>query len=239
MGKIIRNAVLTVIILTLGTCTALLAYLHFFASGDSDFTGEWAADLDMTQQAAVTALDWLKDIEAVSVSFEDMEPYMRNLTIPVNLTMEQSGRLRGTFQCDIRPDDYDVCRQAAYEGFAAVFRELLGERLRMAGYEGDTGQEAVEALVTESFGMPTVSYLMSYGPALLPSLEELQAQYAGSGAYEVREDILIRQFDAGGLSEIREEYYVRKGERLILSQEAGAEPSNSLFGHYPILYTLK
>lgn len=239
MGRIIKNAVLTVIILTLGICTALLVYLHFFVSGDSDFTGEWVANPDVSQQAAVTALDWLKDIEAVSVSLEDMEIYMQNLTIQISLTMEQSGGLKGTFRCDILPEDYDALRQTAYEGFAAGFRELLGERLRMAGYTGDISQEGVEALVAESFGMPTVSYLMSYGPALIPSIEELQAQYAGSGTYEVREDILVRQFEAGGASVIKEEYYIRKGESLILLKEAGTGSYDSFFGQYPIVYTLK
>ncbi len=239
MGRIIKNAVLTVLILTLGTSTAFLAYLHFFASGERGFSGEWVANLDVTEQAAVTALDWLQDIEAVSISLEDMEPYMRNLIIPVNLSMEQSGRLEGTFRCDIGPDSYDACRQAAYEGFATGFRALLGERLHMAGYEGDTSQEGVEALVAESLEMSTVSYLMTYGPALIPSLEELQERYEGSGTYEVREDILVRHYDAGGPSVIREEYYIRKGDSLILSGEVGEESVESFFDRYPILYTLK
>ena len=95
MGKVIKNAVVTFLILILGTSTALLVYIHFFTSKDSDLTGVWTADIDVTEQAAVTALDWLQDIEAVSVSMKDMESYMQNLTIQVNLDMEQTARLEG------------------------------------------------------------------------------------------------------------------------------------------------
>lgn len=230
---------MTFLILVLGTSTVFLVYLHFFASGDNDFTGEWRAEIDMTRQAAAIALDWLQDIEAVSVSLEDMESYMQNLTIQVNLTMEQAARHEGTFRSSILQDSYDACNQAAYEAFANGFRELLGERLRMAGYEGGTGQEDVETLIVDAFGMSTVSYLMSYGPALLPSLGDLQAQYDGSGTYEAAEGVLVRHFEEGGTSEAREEYYIRKGASLVLSGEADSDASGFFSDYYPIIYTLK
>ncbi len=115
---------------------------------------------------------------------------MQDLTIQVNLTLEQTVRSEGTFQCYVLPESYDACNQAAYEAFAMAFQELLTERLRMAGYTGGTDREALEALVTETFGMSTVSYLMSNGPALLPALEDLQVQYDGRGTYETAEGIL-------------------------------------------------
>lgn len=238
MRKIMKTAIAVFLILMLGTSTAFLAYLHFFASGDGDLTGEWTTDIDMREQAAVMALDWLQDIEAVSVSLEDMEAYMPELTIRVDLVMEQTAPSEGTFQCNILPDSYDSCSQAAYEAFARAFRELLGERLRMAGYEGGTGQEEVEALAAETFGMSTVSYLGSYGPKLLPSLEDLQAQYDGSGVYQAADGILARQFDGGGTA-AREEYYIRKDASLILSGDAGLESSGAFFNRYPIVYTLQ
>ncbi|MDE7239806.1 MAG: hypothetical protein K2N41_08860, partial [Lachnospiraceae bacterium] len=180
MKKIIKNAVVVLLILTLSASTAFLTYLHFFASEDEELSGEWIAELDMTDRAAVTAINWLQDIEAVSISLEDMESYMQDLTIRINLTLEQTAPSEGTFRCYVLPESYDDCNQAAYEAFAMAFQALLTERLLMAGYTGSTDHETLEALVTETFGMSTVSYLMSCGPALLPSLEELQAQYDGS-----------------------------------------------------------
>lgn len=263
MRKIMKNAVYTLLFLTFGTFVVLLAYSRFFAFGDENLSGEWTANLDMTQQAAVTALDWLQDIEAVSVSMEDMEPYMQDLTIQVNLNMKQTASARGTspaegtFRCEVLPESYEACNQAAYEAFAAAFQDLLGERLRMAGYTGGTEKEDIEALVTETFGMSTVSYLRSYGPALLPSLEDLQAQYDGSGTYKAASSILVRQFEIGeaaggeaadkltvdesadGEPAIKEEHYIRKDEKLILSGEADFAPSGLFFTHYPIIYTLQ
>lgn len=239
MRKAIKNAVFTLLFLTLSISTAFLVYLHFFASDDKNLSGEWTTNLDMTKQAAVTALSWLQDIEAVSISPEDMESYMQSLTIQVNLTFEQTDRSEGTFYCNVSPESYDACNQAAYEAFAAAFQELLVERLHMAGYTGSTDKEAVEALVTETFGMDTVSYLMSYAPALLPSLEELQTEYDGSGTYEASEGILTRQFDVGGADTVKTEYYIRKDSNLILSGEIGSATDDSFSEHYPIIYILK
>lgn len=218
--KNIKYVVFTLLIITLGISTALLAYLHFFASDDEDLSGEWIANLDMTQQAAVEAYSWLQDIEAVSVSIEDMESYMQDLTIQVDLTLEQTARSKGNFHCSVSQASYDACKKAAYEAFAFAFQELLAERLHMAGYIDNADGEDIEALVTETFGMSTVSYLMSYGPALLPSLEELQTEYDGSGTYEIAEGILTRQFDADQTADTREEYYISNDYYLILSEEA-------------------
>ena len=120
-----------------------------------------------------------------------------------------------------------------------AFRELVAQRLRMAGYAGGTDRDAVEALVEQTFGMSTVSYLMSCGPALLPSLEELQAAYDGSGTYEAGEGILTRQFDAGGTAVSKMECYIREGSRLILSQGTDLVPLAADSEHYPMEYTLE
>lgn len=244
MKKVMKNVIIVLLILTLSASTAFLTYLHFFASddgrltGEQNLSGEWIANLDMTERAAVTALGWLQDIEAVSVSLEDMEYYMQGLTVQVNLTMEQTDRAEGTFCCNVLPESYDACNQAAYEAFAIAFQALLTERLLMAGYTGSTDEETIEAFVIETFGMPTVSYLMSCGPALLPSLESLQTEYDGSGTYEIAEGILTRQFDAGS-ADTKSERYIRKDLNLILLEPAGSDSAGSFSDHYPIVYTLK
>lgn len=217
------HIVSTILFLFLITSTVLLTYLHFFAPGEKDLSGNWTAKLDMTDQTAVTALDWLQDIEAVSITLEDMEQYMQGLNVEVNMTLEQTAREQGMFSCNIQTESYDACNQAAYEAFAAAFEELLIERLKKTGYTGDTDKESIETLVTETFGMPTVSYLMSCGPQLLPPLEDLQAQYDGSGTYTTEEGVLIRQFDDGWQVTAKTEYYLRKDSTLLLSEEAGYE----------------
>ena len=90
----------------------------------------------------------------------------------------------------------------------------------MAGYTGGTDMEDLEALVIETFGMSTVSYLMTCEPELLPPLEDLQAQYDGSGTYEAAEGILTWQYDNGA---IRTENYVRENSSLVLSEEEDSE----------------
>ena len=222
MRKIVKNTVFTLLLFTLSAFTALLVYLHFFASDNRDLSGEWVAELDMTQQAKVIALSWLQDVEGVSISLEDMDSYMQDLTIQVTLNMEQTDHSAGTFYCKVLPESYDACSQAAYEAFVAAFQVLLAERLHMAGYTGSTDREALEALVMETFGMPAADYLMTCGPALLPSLEELQTWYDGSGTYEVAEDILTRQYDTGLPGGMKAERYIWKDAYLVLLEESGA-----------------
>ena len=220
MRKVIKKTILLLLILSLSISTAFLAYLHFFKSDDRSLSGEWTAELDLTEQAAVTAFIWLQDIEAVSISPEDVESCMHKLTVQVDLNLEATTDFEGTFRCSILPESYNVCEQAAYEAFAEVFRELLAERLRMADYAGGTEKEDIEALVTETFGMSTVSYLMTCGPALLPSLEDLQAQYDGSGTYEIAEGILTWRYDDGTT---KTDNYVWENSSLVLSGEGDSD----------------
>lgn len=233
MKKNVKSVICILLLITLSISTAFLAYLQFFARNDRNLSGEWVAELDMTDRAAVAALGWLQDVEGVSVSLEDVEAHVRDLKVRVYLMLEQTARSRGTFRCGVLPESYEACRQAAYEAFAAVFREVLAERLRMVDYGGGTDEDAIEALVVETFGMSTVSYLMSCGPELLPSLEELQAQCDGSGTYETAEGILSVQGmeDIGGTDAMKEARYIRQGDSLILSAASETELSGV---RYPV-----
>lgn len=239
MRKIIKNTVLVILFSVLIIFAVYWAYLRFYASDDKNLSGEWTANLDMTEQAAVTALGWLQDIEAVSISIQDMESYMQDLTIELHLTLRQTDRSTGTFDSSIQPESYAACSQAAYEAFATVFQDLLAERLRMAGYTGSMDEGAVEALVMETFGMSTTSYLMSCVPNLLPPLEDLQAQYDGSGTYEISEDILTRQFDSGQLVRTKTERYLRKDSTLVLTEDTNSTALSYFTDRYPIQYTMR
>ena len=237
MRKIMRFIVTAILLPVLILSTALLVYLHFFAEDDKNLSGEWTTSLDLTDQAVVTALVWLQDIEAVDVSIQDIEAHMQGLTVEMNLTLVQTAPSEGTFQCSVSPAHYDTCRQAAYDGFAAVFRELLAERLRMADYEGSTDEEAVETLVIETFGMSTADYLTACVPELLPSMEELQGRYDGSGTYQAKDGILTRQFDDADPAETIAVYYIRKEDSLILTGESDTDTQNMLPVDYPVIYT--
>lgn len=239
MKKLFKNIILIILFTVLVPSTALSVYLCLSIARDQNLSGEWTAQLDMSGHAAATALDWLQDMEAVSVSLQDLETRMQGLTVGLHLTMEQTVRSEGTFVSNILPESYAACSQTAYETFAAAFRELVAERLRMAGYEGGTDEESVEALIIETFGMPTTAYLLSCEPNLLPPLEDLQAQYDGSGTYKTMEGTLIRQFDSGSLIRTRTEPYIRKDTTLILTEETDSAILGYYADHYPVIYTLQ
>lgn len=243
MGKTRKNILLILLLAALAVSTVLLAYLYFFRG--RDLSGEWTTELDFTEEAAVEAYAWLQEIEAVSVSREELELSMQELTVPVILTLEQGAGAEGTFRSSIPQETYEACRQRAYEAMAAAFRELLSERLQLAGYTGGTNQEAVEALAQEAFGMSTEDYLMTCGPTLLPTLEELQAEYEGSGDYRISEGILTRQYETEAGIVTRRERYIRQGDRLILTEKVDSEEGSgekfagSLSALYPVLYILE
>lgn len=239
MRRFMKKTIIALLILSLGIAAVLMAYRIWGVPGDKDLSGEWTAQLDMSGQAAAMAYGWLRDIEAVSVSLEEVEACMRNLTVQVEMTMDETDRSGGTFRCSVLPESYDACYQAAYEAFAVSFRVLVAERLRMAGYGEGTDEDAVEALITETFGMSAVAYLMSCGPALLPSLEELQARYDGSGTYEAGDGILTRRFDTEGAAGTVTEQYIREGSGLILLGETGDASVGGFAEHYPLVFTMK
>ncbi len=238
MRKFCNYMVLAVLFPALLAATGLLAYLHFFAPGDRNLSGKWTAALDMTEQVSFAALGWLQDIEGIPLSKQDAEASIQDLTIEVTMALEETARSEGTFQCYVSTESYEACRQAAYEAFAVMFREAVSERMHMAGYDGGTDQEAVEALVEETFGMSAVSYLMYSVPNLLPTLEELQAQYDGSGTYQTAEGILTRQYN-GEEAAVKKEHYIRKDASLILTGEEDTAPQGNHSRQYPVLYTLQ
>lgn len=239
MKKTLKTVIVTLLFLTLAASTALLAYLHFFASEDSGLAGEWVAELDLTERAAVSAYSWLQDIEGVSLSLEEVESYIPELTIEVSLIFAQADESTGTFACQVSPESYEACRKEAYAALTAAFHDLLAKRLAMAGYAGGTDGEALEALVMGTFGMSTEDYLASCGPELLPSLEELQAQYEGGGSYEMTEDVLTRRFEEDGTVVTRAEIYIRQDESLILMGETDGDTSGLSSDEYPVVYTLQ
>lgn len=182
--KILKRILLFLLILTLSGASLFLVYIHFFAPEDRNcaeegvqpdgIPGQWFAELSMTDWAVEAALGWLQEIEDVSVTSEDLESRMKGLTVRIDLTPEQIGLLGGSLRWSVSSESYESCEQRAYEAFAGAFRELVAERLRMEGYTGSVDEDAIEALVEETFGMSTVSYLRSCGLSLLPSQEELQ-----------------------------------------------------------------
>ena len=49
------------------------------------------------------------------------------------------------------PESYEACKQAAYEAFAAMFREAVSKRLHMAGYDGSGTYQAAEGILIRQF----------------------------------------------------------------------------------------
>lgn len=183
--NILKRILLLLLFLTLVGVNLFLVYIHFLTPGDRScveeesaqpdgIPGEWFAELSMTDWAVEAGLGWLQEIEAVSVTSEDLESRMKDLTVRFDLTPEQIGLLGGSLRWSVSSESYESCEQKAYEAFAGVFRELVAKRLRMEGYTGSVDEDVIEALVEETFGMSTVSYLRSCGLSLLPPEEELQ-----------------------------------------------------------------
>lgn len=109
----------------------------------------------------------------------------------------------------------------------------------MAGYTGSTDEEALEALVVETFGMSTEEYLAASVPGLLPLLDTLQARFDGGGTYEITEGVLTRRFEEEGTVVTRMETCIRQDGQLILLEETGADSSVVSSDEYPVVYTLR
>lgn len=53
MRRAVKNTIYTLLLLTLSVSTAFLIYLRFLESRDKDLSGEWTADLNMTDRKSV------------------------------------------------------------------------------------------------------------------------------------------------------------------------------------------
>jgi len=206
-GHTIVVILLLLVILALAAISCGLA-LRLNQRSDPVLTGRWQMQADLTDTARTRADAWLRRAalgERVAAA-----DYLPRIALKVRLTLSEDG----SWTREIEEDDYKEARTKAEEGLAKALTELLRLRIVDAGRPPETEAEA-EARLENAIGMSAEDYMKNYGPALLPTLDELHAFYDGSGTYQQEGQYL--RFDG---EELR---YMADEGLLVLMRAEGTE----------------
>lgn len=162
----------------IGVCIAAAAILlRIYRHDDSSLTGQWRMKADLTETARSRADTWLRRAAlGDQISAAD---YIPRLALNVRLTLTEDGR----WTREIEEDGYEEARAEAEQGLAKALTALLRLRIADAGRPPETAAEA-EARIENAIGMSAEDYMRDYGPALLPTPDELHAFYDGGGSYQ-------------------------------------------------------
>lgn len=143
--------------------------------------GSYDDSLNLDEYVNMSAHDWLSD--AVLGSEVDTYQYLDIPSVSINVVLMSDN----SFVKSIDEESYNICLDAAYDGLAKAFRDLIRKRMFVAELDGNITDEEIDSILMDEIGMPLDQYLREYGPKLLPSLEEIREDYDVSGAF-VKED---------------------------------------------------
>ena len=167
-GFVITIILLIIVIGLMGT----KAFFQYRAL--QEVAGRHTETIDITENVASKAEEWLEDVEGVTVTTKDIAEYMGPLEIIVvtECSFDIYDNMSVTRELD--PESYDSCRQKAYEGVTECFANIIGDRLFAAGI--DTDGLDIDACAQDIFGMNISEYVNQSIPEFFPSYEELSAQ---------------------------------------------------------------
>jgi len=168
---------LLLVILLLAAISCGLA-LRLWRRSDPVVVGNWRMQLDLTDLARERANAWLR--AAALGDQTDAGAYLAAIHVPVELKLTEDGRWsRSLDAAGLR-----AAEREAQKALAEALRALVCLRIRDAGRPEESAAGA-EARIESAIGMSAEDYLAAHGPALLPTAEELEAEYGGSGGFTI------------------------------------------------------
>ncbi len=208
MKKFILYFCLFLILLSLFAAGALV-FVHHATDPSRRLPGNYQAQIDYTRNIVDKGNQYLQDaFLGDQVSVED---YLDPICIDLHLTFSKEG----TYLLEVDASSYARAEETAYAALKQALYELIRLRQEAAGKSARSDEE-IQSVLEELLGMPADEYLQTYGPSLLPSYEELEAAYAGSGTYEATRDLLILE---GG----KTRHILTDASTLVLTDPAGEE----------------
>lgn len=168
---------LLLVVFLLAAISCALA-LRVYKGPNTSPAGRWRLYVDLTETARARANGWLQRAElGERVDAADRLPPIR-VGVLLELTPD------GGWRREVEESSLEAAEKEAENALAAALRELLLLRFADAGRAAGTPEDA-EMRFQKAIGMSSLQYLESYGPRLLPTLDQLRESYEGSGSYEI------------------------------------------------------
>lgn len=206
-----KNSTLPIIIfltIMLVVMAGAFIYLLLF-SNTMMIRGEWTRQVDMTGYVRNEIEDYL---ETANMGDEiELDQYMSDMTIECHMVLDADGNY--SEQLDI--DSYNACMASARNVLKQAVTALIQKR--MEAVKIDSGKD-ISALVSDTAGMDMDSYLMKYGPQLLPAVEDLQSENNRVGSYTAdRSSITIHDAEGNSIGNQSGNLYLVSNGTLVIN----------------------
>ncbi len=175
--------------------------------------GEYIRQIDLSDECAESAYDFLSSIENVDFSYEEIHNSYEDICIGEHIRFmpERLSLGEGTYIEFIPEEDYNAKRDEFYSILSGYIKNAVDERLIMEGYSYSQDESA--ALTDDALGMELEEFLKENFSDLFVSYESLTEAFPSDRMSYVCNKGMI-QF--GGLDHPAE-YTVLKNKDLIIT----------------------
>lgn len=205
--RVYRGIIIFLIVLII----ALLGIgVYLFLPKDAKLIeGEWKRDIDFSRKVASSIDTYLDEAEHSEIIQADN--YVKNVSVSATLLLRDDG----TYAETISEDDYNAAVSTANTALKMAFKDLIVYRLGISGVEK---QEDVDSLIEQAIGMSLEAYLNEQGITLLPTYDELVAEYSSSGNYKYKNNIIIL-YDNNGVDTKEYNVFVSETALVLMNEE--------------------
>ncbi len=179
-----------IVIVILATLMSLLIFEHFHPIKKLP-VGTWVRAYDLTPDTDQATDEWL--LSATSGLTEIPKSTHDSVTIDVVLKINADG----TYERYIDGESYAAAVRTAYSNMESALKSVITARFTALGMADEKGltDDEIDSLMQEAVGMSMADYLRQAVPGIVPPMEALSQDLAGTGVCRIEEDQII--FDDG------------------------------------------
>jgi len=154
---------------------ALLGVMGYF--GAKSYKEKYKAPsykyIPMTEEASARAFVWLKRIDDIDLSYEEVKECMGSFNLEV---IRKPTEVKGEYTYELVDGAYGYCESQAKIGLEKAYYLAIKKRITNSGYEGEVNNELVDRIMDETFGMSVSEYLNKHDIKLLPEINEIDIE---------------------------------------------------------------
>ena len=221
--KKVFGALFKVLAVILIILLGYISYAYYMKNEKlNSIEGRYVRSVDLADESAGSATDYLSGIIGADISYDEVKNAMGDVSVDVFLTVTEENKESGLLSISVSEDKYNEVYENTLSVLEDMFKDIILKRLSDAGFD-EYNKDNLDPLISDSLGMPLREYLRSYGPKLIPTLDELKDLYDREETYEKTEGVLtVKDKDR-----IVTEYYSRSGEYLFIYEDGNGSEAKT------------
>ncbi|MDY6104358.1 MAG: hypothetical protein SPI28_07505, partial [Acetatifactor sp.] len=140
--------IIPVVVLSLALLTIIIAvHVHAFQKRKSPEEGKQF--VSVTEEITAKAYVWLEQIQDMKLSY----PEVRDAVGDVEIQIQRVKKPDGEASVEVVVSSYEEAEESALDSLEELYRRVLTQRLKEAGYEGTCEQADLDRMMQEAYGV--------------------------------------------------------------------------------------